>query len=50
MPPQAAMTGSSALRAELSSPTSSSCLISMPTTKKKMAIKASLTKVVSDMG
>ena len=37
------MTGSSAFFGEANSPTRSSCLISSPTTKKKIAIKASLT-------
>ena len=50
MPPHAAMTGSKALRTELSSPTNISCLISIPTPKKKMAIRASFTKAISDMG
>ena len=43
IPPKAAMIGSKAFLGEDSSPTSSSCLISSPTRKKKMAIKASLT-------
>ena len=42
IPPQAATTGSKALRGEESSPTRISRLISRPTEKKKIAISASL--------
>ena len=42
IPPQAAITGSKALRGVESSPTKISRLISKPTEKKNMAIKASL--------
>jgi len=50
MPPQAAITGSSAFLKELNSPTKISSLISNPTTKKKMAIKASFTKANKVIG
>jgi len=43
IPPRAAITGSRAFLGEESSPTRSSCLISSPTRKKKIAIRASLT-------
>jgi hypothetical protein len=42
MPPSAASTGRAALRALRSSPTTSSRLISSPTTKKNSAISPSL--------
>jgi hypothetical protein len=42
MPPRAARQGSTALRTEASDPSRNSCLISRPTTKKKMAISPSL--------
>ena len=42
MPPRAPKMGSAARRMSASSPCTISCLISMPTRKKKMAIKASL--------
>ena len=43
MPPTAAMAGMAARRGSRSSPSTSSRLISRPTTKKKMAISPSLT-------
>ena len=50
MPPQAATTGSKAFRGEESSPTSSSRLISNPTEKKKIAMRASLMKSSNVIG
>ena len=44
MPPRAAMPGSTAADRSRSSPATSSRLISRPTTKKKMAIRPSLTQ------
>ena len=48
-PPSAAATGRSALRKVESCPTESSRLISSPTTKKKIAIKPSLTQWAADI-
>ena len=48
MPPIAAAIGMAALRGEASSPTSSSRLISSPTTKKKITIRPSLTQCASE--
>ena len=48
MPPTAAMQGSSALRTELRLPCRSSSLISSPTTKKKTAMRPSLTQPLGD--
>jgi hypothetical protein len=44
MPPTAATIGSAAVRGSRSSPDTSSYLISRPTTKKKIAIRPSLTQ------
>ena len=48
MPPRAARQGSTALRSVASEPRRSSCLISRPTTKKKMAMRPSFTHARSE--
>jgi hypothetical protein len=48
-PPSAAATGNSALRKLESCPTTSSRLISSPTTKKKRAISPSFTQCSADI-